>query len=134
MAKSFVAKNGIIGAVALVGLTGCSSISNMIEPNKIDYKSAGKVTTASLEVPPDLTQIRRDNRFAIPDANKSSATASGYNLEKGVKPPLLPRRLRQRRLKVCESSATARSAGWLLARHLKYCGHKLKISGKNLDF
>lgn len=85
MAKSFVAKNGIIGAVALVGLTGCSSISNMIEPNKIDYKSAGKVTTASLEVPPDLTQIRRDNRFAIPDANKSSATASSYNLEKGVK-------------------------------------------------
>ncbi|MBC3886135.1 outer membrane protein assembly factor BamC [Undibacterium griseum] len=85
MAKSFVAKNGIIGAVAIIGLAGCSSISNMIEPNKIDYKSAGKVTTASLEVPPDLTQIRRDSRFAIPDANKSSATASSYNLEKGVK-------------------------------------------------
>ncbi|MBC3870130.1 outer membrane protein assembly factor BamC [Undibacterium oligocarboniphilum] len=85
MAKSFVAKNGIIGAVAIIGLAGCSSISNMIEPNKIDYKSAGKVTTASLEVPPDLTQIRRDSRFAIPDANKSSATASSYNLEKGMK-------------------------------------------------
>ncbi|MFZ4527739.1 MAG: outer membrane protein assembly factor BamC [Undibacterium curvum] len=85
MAKSLVAKNGIIGAVALVGLTGCSSISNLIEPNKIDYKSAGKANTVSLEVPPDLTQIRRDSRFAIPDANKSSATASGYNLEKGAK-------------------------------------------------
>ena len=84
MAKSFVAKNGIIGAVALIGLSGCSSIGNMIEPSKIDYKSAGKVTTASLEVPPDLTQIRRDSRFAVPDANKSTATASGYNLEKGV--------------------------------------------------
>ncbi|MBC3930480.1 outer membrane protein assembly factor BamC [Undibacterium curvum] len=85
MAKSLVAKNGIIGAVALVGLTGCSSISNLIEPNKIDYKSAGKANTVSLEVPPDLTQIRRDSRFAIPDANKSTATASGYNLEKGAK-------------------------------------------------
>jgi len=85
MAKSLVAKNGIIGAVALVGLTGCSSISNLIEPNKIDYKSAGKANTVSLEVPPDLTQIRRDSRFAIPDASKSSATASGYNLEKGAK-------------------------------------------------
>ena len=85
MAKSFVAKNGIIGAVALVGLSGCTSIGNLIEPNKIDYKSAGKVTTVSLEVPPDLTQIRRDSRFAVPEANKSTATASGYNLEKGDK-------------------------------------------------
>ncbi|MFZ6871020.1 outer membrane protein assembly factor BamC [Undibacterium sp. Di27W] len=85
MAKSFVAKNGIIGALALAGLTGCSSIGNILEPNKIDYRSASKATTASLEVPPDLTQIRRDNRFSIPEANKSSATASSYNLEKGNK-------------------------------------------------
>ena len=85
MAKSFVAKNGIIGAVALVGLSGCTSVGNLLEPNKIDYKSAGKVTTVSLEVPPDLTQIRRDSRFAVPEANKSTATASGYNLEKGDK-------------------------------------------------
>ncbi|MCH8620555.1 outer membrane protein assembly factor BamC [Undibacterium sp. TS12] len=85
MAKSFVAKNGIIGALALAGLTGCSSIGNILEPNRIDYRSASKATTASLEVPPDLTQIRRDNRFSIPEANKSSATASSYNLEKGNK-------------------------------------------------
>lgn len=82
MAKSFVAKNGIIGALALAGLTGCSSIGNILEPNRIDYRSASKATTASLEVPPDLTQIRRDSRFSIPEANKSSATASSYNLEK----------------------------------------------------
>lgn len=85
MAKSFVAKNGIIGAAALIGITGCTSIGNLVEPNKVDYKSAGKVTTVSLEVPPDLTQIRRDSRFAVPDANKSTATASGYNQDKGVK-------------------------------------------------
>ena len=85
MAKSFVAKNGIIGAAALIGITGCNSLGNLVEPNKVDYKSAGKVSTVSLEVPPDLTQIRRDSRFAVPDANKSSATASGYNLEKGNK-------------------------------------------------
>jgi outer membrane protein assembly factor BamC len=82
MAKSIVAKHSVIGAAALIGLTGCSSISNLVEPNKIDYKSASKATTVSLEVPPDLTQIRRDSRFAVPDANKSTATASGYNLEK----------------------------------------------------
>ena len=85
MAKSFAAKHGIIGALALAGLTGCSSIGNILEPNRIDYRSASKATTASLEVPPDLTQIRRDSRFSIPEANKSSATASSYNLEKGNK-------------------------------------------------
>ncbi|MEB0140932.1 MULTISPECIES: outer membrane protein assembly factor BamC [unclassified Undibacterium] len=85
MAKSFVAKNGIIGVLAIAGLSACSSVGNLIEPNKIDYKSAAKATSISLDVPPDLTQIARDNRFAVPDANKSSATASGYNLEKGNK-------------------------------------------------
>ncbi|MFZ6816624.1 outer membrane protein assembly factor BamC [Undibacterium sp. Rencai35W] len=86
MAKSFVAKNGIISALALAGvisLSACTSIGNILEPNKIDYKSASKAATVSLEVPPDLTQIRRDNRFAVPNSNQGSATASSYNLQKG---------------------------------------------------
>ncbi|MES2070877.1 MAG: outer membrane protein assembly factor BamC [Pseudomonadota bacterium] len=86
MAKSFVAKNGIIGVLALAGLTGCSSISNLLDPNRIDYKSASKATTTSLEVPPDLTQIRRDSRFAIPE-NQGSATASSFNLQQSAKTP-----------------------------------------------
>lgn len=89
MAKSFVAKNGTTGALALAGvmsLSACSSVGNLLDSNRIDYKSASKATTASLEVPPDLTQIRRDNRFGIPEANQGSATASSYNLEKGSKP------------------------------------------------
>ncbi|CAN5720362.1 outer membrane protein assembly factor BamC [soil metagenome] len=87
MAKSFVAKNGMIGALALAGLislSGCTSVGNILEPNRIDYKSASKATTVSLEVPPDLTQIRRDSRFAIPEANQGSATASSYNLQKSA--------------------------------------------------
>lgn len=80
MAKRFVAKNGTIGVLALAGLTGCSSVSNLLDPDRIDYKSAAKQTTTSLEVPPDLTQIRRDSRFSIPE-NQGSATASSYNLQ-----------------------------------------------------
>ncbi|RYF69009.1 MAG: outer membrane protein assembly factor BamC [Comamonadaceae bacterium] len=50
-----------IAALALVtGLAGCS----VLESDKIDYKSAGKAPT--LEVPPDLTQLSRENRYAIP--------------------------------------------------------------------
>ncbi len=36
----------------------------MFESDKIDYKSAGKAPT--LEVPPDLTQLSRENRYAVP--------------------------------------------------------------------
>ncbi len=88
MAKSFVAKRSLTNTVALVGvisLSACSAVGDLLEPNRIDYKSASKVTTASLEIPPDLTQIRRDSRFGIPEANQSSATASAYNLQKGTK-------------------------------------------------
>ncbi|WP_394779106.1 outer membrane protein assembly factor BamC [Undibacterium sp.] len=91
MAKSFVAKNGIIGVLALAGLTGCSSISNLLDPDRIDYKSASKAPTTSLEVPPDLTQIRRDSRFALPE-NQNSATASTFNLQQAAskKPGAVP--------------------------------------------
>lgn len=56
-------------------LTGCSGA--LIESKKIDYKSAGKLPP--LEIPPDLTQPNRDERYAVPDLNpKGSATYSAY--------------------------------------------------------
>lgn len=54
-----------------------------MEPGHIDYKSAGKAPT--LEIPPDLTQLQRENRYALPEANHGTATASGFNLQQGVK-------------------------------------------------
>nr|WP_315467313.1 outer membrane protein assembly factor BamC [uncultured Undibacterium sp.] len=85
MAKSVVANKKMVRALALAGViglsgfsTGCSFVGNIAESNRIDYKSASKAKTTSLEVPPDLTQIRRDNRFSIPDAEQGSATASSY--------------------------------------------------------
>ena len=71
-----------ISALALslmaVALAGCSM---MPETKKIDYKSSGKAPT--LEVPPDLSQINRDDRFAVPDGGgKGSATFSVYNAER----------------------------------------------------
>lgn len=85
MAKSVVANKKMVRALALAGVigltgfsTGCSFVGNIVESNRIDYKSAGKAKVTSLEVPPDLTQIRRDSRFSIPDADQGSATASSY--------------------------------------------------------
>jgi outer membrane protein assembly factor BamC len=85
MAKSFVAKNGMSSALALVGMFGLSACTTVIEPNRIDYKSASKAVTVALDVPPDLTQIRRDSRFGIPESNQGSATASSYNLQRSNK-------------------------------------------------
>lgn len=52
-------------------LTACTTI---FEGDRVDYKSAKKA--APLDVPPDLTKLQRDNRYAIPDG-RGVATASG---------------------------------------------------------
>ena len=50
--------------IALLALVASLAACSALESDKIDYKSAGKAPT--LEVPPDLTQLSRDNRYAIP--------------------------------------------------------------------
>ena len=51
----------------------------MLEPDRVDYKSASKAP--SLAVPPDLTQLSRDNRYSIPGG---AVTASSYQQAQGV--------------------------------------------------
>lgn len=82
--NSHIAQRGLVCALTLAGLAGCSSIGTMLEPDKVEYKSAGKAPT--LEVPPDLTQLQRENRYAIPDGKSGTATASGYTSQQGVRP------------------------------------------------
>lgn len=68
---------------ALFALAGCSSVGEMLEPDKIDYKSAGKANKGQkLEVPPDLTQLRNDSRFIVGENSTGTATASTYNAER----------------------------------------------------
>jgi outer membrane protein assembly factor BamC len=60
-------------------LAGCGG--NLLETQRIEYKSAGKLPP--LEIPPDLTAPGRDDRFAVPDtAPSGSATLSVYNAER----------------------------------------------------
>ena len=73
MLKSFAA----IASVLLLG--ACSSITNWME-GKVEYQTA--TALPPLEIPPDLTSPARDNRYAVPDAAKSSATLSGYEAER----------------------------------------------------
>lgn len=65
-----------LAATLFIGLvlSGCS----VLEEDKINYRNVGKGT--SLEVPPDLVQLSRDNRFAIPGGTASaSGLAVGQN-------------------------------------------------------
>jgi outer membrane protein assembly factor BamC len=60
-------------ATLICFLSGCSAL----EESKIDYKRATQART--LEVPPDLTQLRRDSRYQVSASNSASgmAAASG---------------------------------------------------------
>jgi outer membrane protein assembly factor BamC len=53
---------------------GCSSIEGMLAGDRIDYR-AQAVKTRPLEVPPDLTQLARDPRYA-PQGGVVSASAT----------------------------------------------------------
>jgi outer membrane protein assembly factor BamC len=75
MSKSM--KNRVIACgallVALGALVGCSSVNQLLEGDKIDYKS-GVTKIPTLEVPPDLTQLPREDRFAVQQRGVVSAS------------------------------------------------------------
>jgi outer membrane protein assembly factor BamC len=73
------AKQGLVLSALLVSLTGCTFVGSVFESDKLDYRASKKA--AALDIPPDLTQLQKDNRYAIPDG-RGVASASTY--QKGV--------------------------------------------------
>ena len=59
--------------LALTGLTLALAACSTLEGDKVDYKGAAKAP--SLAIPPDLTQLPNDNRYATPGLTVS---ATGY--------------------------------------------------------
>jgi outer membrane protein assembly factor BamC len=64
-------------ALAL-SLAACTTV---FESDKVDYRGAKKA--APLDVPPDLTQLQKDNRYTVPDG-RGVATASGFQQARGA--------------------------------------------------
>jgi len=54
--------------------SGCSSISNLVSGDKIDYRSSGS-KSVNLEVPPDLSQLTGQGRFTQSTTGPVSANA-----------------------------------------------------------
>ncbi|MDP2640585.1 MAG: outer membrane protein assembly factor BamC [Betaproteobacteria bacterium] len=76
-------KRNIACFVLVALLAGCSSMQDLIQGEKIQYKSESR-QLPRLEIPPDLTSPSRDDRYAVPDVNtQGSATLSTYNVERG---------------------------------------------------
>ena len=59
-------------------LSGCSTINDTLVGEKIDYKS-GATKGPSLDIPPDLSQLTRDNRYAVPGV---AVTANTFQSDK----------------------------------------------------
>ena len=57
--------------LSLLALAMALSACAALEGDKIDYKSATK--GATLEVPPDLTQLSRESRYATPGGSVLAA-------------------------------------------------------------
>jgi outer membrane protein assembly factor BamC len=69
--------------LAVLGLSLALGGCSVLESDKVDYKSAA--TAPSLAVPPDLTQLSRDTRYAVPGG---PVTASSY--QQGQAGPAVP--------------------------------------------
>lgn len=67
--------------LGLLGLALALSACSVLESDKIDYKSAKK--GATLEVPPDLTQLSRDTRYTVPGG---AVSAQAYEAGQAQKP------------------------------------------------
>lgn len=79
------ARQGLVLSALLVSLTGCTFVGSVFESDKLDYRASKKAPP--LDIPPDLTQLQKDNRYAIPDG-RGVATASGY--QKSATPSGVP--------------------------------------------
>ena len=66
----------VLSALAL-STAACTTV---FESDKVDYKSSKKAPP--LDVPPDLTQLQKDNRYATPE--RGVATASGFQQSQGA--------------------------------------------------
>ena len=58
-------------ALLVIAVTACSSIG--LDNEKVNYKTESKVKPVALDVPPDLSQLSRDSRYALPGGTVSAA-------------------------------------------------------------
>ena len=66
----------------LLSLSACSTFDSMFSSDKVDYKTASR-QTQGLDVPPDLTQLAKDNRAQV---QGGAITASAMSATRAAAP------------------------------------------------
>ena len=59
-------------AVAVLGLV--SACTTVFDGDKVNYKTDGAQKVTPLDIPPDLTQLTRDTRYAVPSGSVSASS------------------------------------------------------------
>ena len=80
--RSAAAARSLALTTLALSLSACGMLGSLIESDKVDYRSAKKA--AALDVPPDLTQLQADNRYAAQGSGRGVVTASGLTAQPGV--------------------------------------------------
>jgi outer membrane protein assembly factor BamC len=73
----------VSSVIALSLLAGCSSVGELMQGERVDYKTNGG-KAPSLDVPPDLTQLNRESRYVVPG---TAVTASSYQIGQAAPTP-----------------------------------------------
>ena len=77
----------LAAVLAATLLAGCSTISDVMQGEKVDYKTAGGTKAPSLDVPPDLSQLSRDTRYVVPG---TAVSANSYQTGQAQTSPATP--------------------------------------------
>jgi outer membrane protein assembly factor BamC len=77
-----------LALAALAALTACGSLNQLTGEETVDYRTQGN-KTAPLDIPPDLTQLARDPRYA-PQGGSVSASAFQTPAAPGAATAALP--------------------------------------------
>jgi outer membrane protein assembly factor BamC len=64
----------LLAALSVAMISGCDTVNEVMQPDRIDYKSQAK-KGPTLEVPPDLTSVQADRRYAAPDTGTTTLSA-----------------------------------------------------------
>ncbi len=71
MKISFAQNRTAIALTTLALLSGCGSLMNS---DKVNYKTEGGTKVIALDIPPDLTQLTRDTRYAVPGGTVTASS------------------------------------------------------------
>ena len=71
---------------AALSMVGCGWTGNLLQGDKVEYKSKSQTAAPSLEIPPDLTSPTRDGRFELPNDTRLRTARASELSKAGAQP------------------------------------------------